>query len=407
MANIELLIIQIAVIFVVAKLAGEVCERLGQPSLVGEILAGVIIANTFMFGYLNLNDEVSMNVIELFAQLGVIFLIFTVGLEVSATEIRKVGMCAFLVALSGVIIPFFMGFSLILFWRGPLPEALFVGAALVATSLAISARVLHETDALKGREAIIILSAAAIDDVLGILVLTTVVGLSGGQFSIPDILFTMCIASAFVVFFLFYGGKIIAKLTSEQSRISIVKRMRGHDAPLILALIFCLGMSLVAEYLRLAAIIGAFFAGMAFADVKDKFDLGYRFRTLTSLMAPFFFVFLGLHVVAVGATPWILFTIILVIVAILSKWIGCSIPVAPSMGKKSAWIVGVAMVPRGEVALIVALIGLNSGIISQDIFASVVFMAIATSIIAPTILKRMIIKKYPDLSDQAKSKKNR
>lgn len=376
-----------------AKLAGELCERLGQPSLIGEILAGVVLGNTFLFSYLKLDIAESTDTIALFAQLGVIFLIFSVGLETRSADVRKVGRCAFFVALLGVILPFIMGATFILVWHGNLNEALFLGAAMVATSVAITARVLHDLNAFNRKEAMIILSAAVIDDVMGIAVLTMVVGLSGGQFKIFDLGVTLIISIAFVIFFLFYGGKIVAKLTSDDSRLSVTKRMHGKDAPLVLALTFCLGMSFLAAYLRLAAIIGAFFAGMAFADVKERFNLKERFATLTSLLAPFFFVYLGMQVRGLALEPiWLVSTMLIVMLAILSKWIACMIPAWKEMGPHSASIVGVGMIPRGEVGLIVALIGLQSGLISNDIYASVVFMAIATSMIAPTILKRLLMR---------------
>jgi len=338
-----------------------------------------------------------METIALFAQLGVIFLIFSVGLETRSADVRKVGRCAFFVALRGVILPFIMGATFILVWHGTVNEALFLGAAMVATSVAITARVLHDLNAFKRKEAMIILSAAVIDDVMGIVVLTMVVGLSGGQFSLYDLVVTLIISIAFVIFFLFFGGRIVAKLTSDDSRMSVTKRMHGKDAPLVLALTFCLGMSFLAAYLRLAAIIGAFFAGMAFADVKEKFNLKERFATLTSLLAPFFFVYLGMQVRGFALEPiWLVSTMLIVMLAILSKWIACMIPVIKEMDQHSASIVGVGMIPRGEVGLIIALIGIQSGIISQNIYASVVVMAIATSMIAPTILKRLLMSEHPN-----------
>lgn len=397
--DVQMLIIQLSVIFVLAKLAGMLCERLGQPSLVGEIIVGIVLIYPTVNDHLQLDDPTSMSTISLFAQLGVIFLVFSIGLETRSSEVRKVGRTAFLVALLGVVVPFVMGLSLILVWKGVMMmgEALFLGAALVATSVAITARVLQEVNAMKREEAMIILSAAVIDDVMGIVVLTMVAGLSGGTLNIVDLVTTIVLASAFVVFFLFFGGRIVAKLTSDDSRLSVVKRARGHDAPLVLALIFCLGMSLLAEYLKLAAIIGAFFAGMAFAEVKDKFHLEARFGTLTSLMAPFFFVFLGLQIKGFGwSLVWLVSTMLIIMIAILSKWIGCMLPVWKSRGSHSASIVGVGMIPRGEVGMIVALVGLGSGMISTDIYASVIFMAIATSMIAPTVLKRLLMSEHPN-----------
>ena len=404
-----LLLLQIVVLFISAKGLGEIFERLKIPGVIGEIIAGIIIANTIIYTWLQLDNITSKIVIEVFKELGVIFLIFLIGMETPFTELRKVGMTSLIVALLGVIIPFILGFTIIYIMSsnvaisGLFYVALFMGAALVATSVGITARILHDLDYLNTTEARVILGAAVFDDILGIIVLTLVSGLSKGTSGdIWQIVIVLVIPIIFVVIWMVWGEKIVRYFSREKvvryqispgiyivSRRDIFSKFRMKDAPLVIAIMLCIALSWLAMELRLAAIIGAFLAGMAFAEVKKKYGLEEKMESINAFLVPFFFVGVGLAVsLNVFTAGIIIWAIIITILAIIGKVCGCALG-SYKLGKKSAIAVGVGMVPRGEVGIIVASTGLSMGIIGQDMFAIVVFMSIATTLFVPLILPRV------------------
>lgn len=405
------LIILLFITFLLAKALGELMERLKQPALVGEIAAGIIIANLVFGGFnfvdfLQLNESTpegmaNMEFIGAFATLGVIFLIFAVGLEIRASELRKVGSLASYVAVLGVVFPFILGFVFIQLVEGTdhIVEAMFVGAALVATSIGITARVLREKNLLKSKEARVILGAAVIDDILGIMVLTIAIGIAGqSQAGGSDLIFQIVavagLSTFFVLLFMYLGPRLVRRFAHPESPRAILQRLRTRNAPFIVALLFCLGVSALATFFQLAAIIGAFLAGMAMAEVKEKYPLEESFEPLNALFVPFFFLFIGLKVhLSQLAAVWQL-AVAITALAIVGKLVGCWFA-ARRMGSRSALVVGVGMIPRGEVGIIVALAGLTAGAISEGLYSAVVVMSIATSIIAPGILARLLAKPPP------------
>ncbi|HLF07409.1 MAG TPA: cation:proton antiporter [Thermoplasmata archaeon] len=406
--------------FLLAKALGELMQRLKQPALVGEILAGVIIANLVLVDFivpsfslaefLQLSTEVSDPVrkaaaeanlafLGALADLGVIFLIFAVGLHIKSSELRKVGRLAIGVAVMGVVFPFVLGFLYIELTEGTdrVAEAMFVGAALVATSVGITASFLREKNLLKSREAMVILAAAVIDDILGIMVLTIAIGVgtagSGGPVNLVyQIGIVAALSTFFVLLFLYIGPRFVRRFAAPENPRAILNRLRTRNAAFIVALLFCFGVSALATFFQLAAIIGAFLAGMAFAEVAERYGLVESFEPLNAFFVPFFFLVIGLKVkVGALAAVWPA-AVIITVLAIIGKLVGCGLA-AREMGRDSAMIVGVGMVPRGEVGIIVAIAALKSGAISEGLYSAIVVMSIATSMLAPSILAKLFARK--------------
>jgi len=364
------------IVFVSAKLLAELFERFGQPGIVGEILAGVLIGPSVL-GWLAPSE-----LLTALSELGAMFLLFRVGLDVKSSELMQVGGTATLVAFTGVVVPFFMGTGILLAWKSTLNEAIFVGAAMVATSVGITASVLSAKGLLHTISAKIILAAAVIDDVLGLLVLAVVSSLTHGKFDVLQLGLTALAAVGFTVIVAKWGTRAMGKITPHaEIRLQLV------EARFAVAMSLLFALSLLAVYTGVAAIVGAFLAGLAMAESS-----GQRERDLstgvTELLVPFFLAGIGLHVdlraFANPGTAWL--AAVILAAAIVSKFIGCGLG-AWSLGKVEALRIGVGMIPRGEVGMVVAQIGLGFGIITQNVYSVVVFMSVATTIVAPPLLK--------------------
>lgn len=375
----DVLLFSLFAIFVAAKAIGEIFERLKLPPVLGEILAGVAMG-PFALGWIQSSDPLTA-----IAEIGAIFVLFNAGLEVSPNELIKVGRTAVLVAVAGVIVPFVLGFAY-MHWRGAaLTESVFVGAAMVATSVAITARVLRDMGVLSSRAAKIILGAAVFDDILGMLLLAVVNGLAQSQGVQWARLALLAVeAVLFALFMIFIGPRILCKLRPGVSRLST------RNAPLIVALMVCLGLSFAAAKIGMAAIIGAFFAGMIFSEYSPEWDLLPRVHAITEFLGPFFFFSIGSQLdIKLFNGSVLLVASILTVLAVVSKVLGCGLPLLGE-GWNTALSVGVGMMPRGEVALIVALVGLNSQIIAQSTYAAVVFMTAVTTVLAPPLLRVLL-----------------
>ena len=384
-AGAGLVILQLFAIFVAAKALGGLGSRFGIPTVVGEILAGVVLGNTFLRGALQLTGELEF--LELLAELGVVFLIFLVGLETPFSEMRRVGGVSILVALAGVVVPFAAGFGIMWVRGHPTIEGLFLGAALVATSVGITARVLSELGVLGRREARIILGAAVIDDVLGLIVLTIVqaVGMGGGVDPL-EIAIIVAQALAFVGLLMWFGGRVAARVLSPQNALTQRWEWTTNKASLFaLAIAVCLGLSAFAAFIGLAAIIGAFVAGMAFAATEGRHDLIEKMEGLVQFTTPFFFGFIGLQVDLGVAWSVAGFALLVTLVALATKVVGCGVG-ALATGPRSALAIGVGMMPRGEVGIIVALIGLGMAALPPSLYAVVVAMSLLTTLVTPPLL---------------------
>jgi Kef-type K+ transport system membrane component KefB len=380
----DLLLFELFAIFVAAKVIGEIFERLKLPAVLGEILAGVLIG-PYALGWIHPSDT-----LKAIAEIGAIFVLFNAGLEVSPQDVIKVGRTALLVAVAGIIVPFVLGFAY-MYWRGNgLTESVFVGVAMVATSVGITARVLGDMGVLSSRIAKIILGAAVFDDILGMLLLAVVDGLAqGGGVQWLKLGILAVEALVFALFMIFIGPRILSKLRPSVARLST------HNAPLMVALMVCLGLSFAASKIGMAAIIGAFFAGMIFSECSPEWDLRPRVHAITEFLGPFFFFSIGSQLdVKLFNKDVLLAATVVSLLAIVSKVVGCGLPLLRD-GWHAALSVGMGMMPRGEVALIVALVGLNSQIVSSSSYAVVVFMTAVTTILAPSLLRVLFRKQIP------------
>lgn len=375
-SNSDPFLIQLLYIFLSAKIVGEMFERVKLPAVLGEILAGIVLG-PFALDFVEPTASV-----ESVASVGAIFLLFGVGLETHPKELISVGRQSLKVALAGVILPFAAGFAYIATRGGDATVGTFVGTAMVATSVGITARVLGDLNVLQTRAAKIILAAAVFDDVLGMVLLAMVAGFaSSGELQLMQLTLLTAEAVAFAVFMMFFAPRIIHRMRPG------VERLSTRNAPLILALALCLALSFAAERIGMAAIVGAFFAGLAFAEYAPEWNLRPRIGALTEFLAPFFFFIMGARLDLRQVTPTLVFgAILLFILAILTKLIGCGLPVLRE-GWRTALKVGLGMVPRGEVGLIVALIGLNSKFIDATTYAELVLMIAGTTLIAPPFLR--------------------
>ncbi|HEV3316197.1 MAG TPA: cation:proton antiporter [Candidatus Angelobacter sp.] len=375
---------QLFFIFVWAKLFGEVFERFHLPAVLGEILAGMLVGP---YGArLVVPDEAIYSI----AQIGAIFLLFTVGLETQPKDLLSVGRTSLYVALAGVALPFVCGFGYMLLRRDPIHEAAFVAAAMVATSVGIAARVLGDLRVLQTRPARIILGAAVFDDVLGMILLGVVIGvISNSSTQWVQLTITSLEAIGFALVMLFYAPRVVRRIEPG------LERMSTQNAPLIIAIVICLGLSYAAVKIGMAAIIGAFFAGLAFAEYSPRWNLRPRAVAINEFLAPFFFFSMGARLnLAVFDRRLIVSAIIISALAFFSKLIGCGLPVLHS-GWKTALKVGIGMVPRGEVGLIVALVGLQMNIVSPSAYALVIFMTGATTLVSPPLMKLIFREDAP------------
>jgi Kef-type K+ transport system membrane component KefB len=368
--------LEMLMVFGAAKLFAEIFERLKQPAIVGEILAGVLIGPSVL-GWIHPGQ-----VLTALAELGVMFLLFRVGLEVRSSELVRVGGTALLVASLGVLVPFALGWAILSAWGSPQIESIFVGAAMVATSVGITAQVLAAMGLLHHEASKIILAAAVIDDILGLIVLAVVSSIARGSINFAELLLTALAAVAFTF--------VVAKWGTHAMRAvvpTLREKLRAGEVQFNIAMVVLFGLAALALYAGVAAIIGAFLAGMALSESIEPrvHDLAHG---VSELLIPFFLVGIGLYfdVSLFSHGNVVLLSGIIVVAAVVSKIVGCGLG-ALSLGRANALRVGTGMVPRGEVGMVVAQIGLGLGVIPNRVYSVVVFMAVATTIIAPPMLK--------------------
>lgn len=376
------ILLDIFIMLTMAKLMAEVFERLKQPSVVGEIMAGVLIGPS-MLGWVAPSEITSA-----LAEFGVIFLLFGVGLETKPSAILRIGRRAMTVGILGVILPFFAGYLIAHAWGGSFAESMFIGAALVATSVGITARVLSAMGLLNTQTARIILGAAVIDDVLGLIILSLVSAVSTGGLSYIGLAKTAAGAVLFVVFVSLVGSRAMKRLGPSVERLHLGKPF------FTIGLILCLGLSVASIYVGVAAIIGAFLAGMTLAEPTEENEKMHQLTTgVTEFLVPFFLVNIGmqLDLGIFREFSAISFAVLLTLIAVVTKFVGCGLG-AWGMSRKEMAQVGIGMVPRGEVGIVVAQIGLGLGVIGATFFASVLFMAVATTLIAPPLIKMLFAR---------------
>jgi Kef-type K+ transport system membrane component KefB len=379
------ILLSLFVIFVAAQVGAEIAQRLKLPGVVGEIVAGCVIGPSAL-GWIKADQIVSGTPLDVLAEIGVVLLLFAVGLETRLEDLRKVGRTAFMVGVLGVIVPFLAGSMWAHAHGFEWTKSLFVAAAFVATSAGITARVLQELGALQRIESRVILGAAVIDDILAMLLLGVVTSLqAGGGVNVGSLVFVLVQAIGFVAVIGWVGTRVM--------------RQKGHWldrpinplSPLTVALAICLGLAFLSTEFGLAAIIGAFLAGMIASEIPKREELEHQTQPLLAFLTPFFFVVTGakidVGVFASGAALWML--LVVTVVAVISKLVGGFLG-ALSLGRRGALIVGVGMVPRGEVGVVIASLGLAAGVFSNETYAVIVAMSLLTSIVTPPVLAALL-----------------
>jgi Kef-type K+ transport system membrane component KefB len=363
------------IVFGSAKLMGEIFARLRQPALVGEILAGAIIGPGLL-GWVAPNQ-----ILTALSDLGVMFLLFDAGLQVKASDLLRVGGTAALVAALGVVATFFGGWGILLAWGSSPMEAIFVATALVATSVGITASTLAARGLLHQIASQIVLAAAVIDDVLGLIVLAVVSGISRGRLNMLDIGLTAGLAAAFTIVAAKWGATAVNRVLPH-----FHSKAQAEEAKFHASLVLLFALSALAVYTGVAAIVGAFLAGLALSENADG-----RVRDLTrgvsELVVPFFLAGIGLRM-DLGlfrSKSAIALALLMLAMVILTKVLGCGLG-ALSLGCTTALKVGLGMVPRGEVTMAIAQMGLALMVITPEVYAVVVFIAIATTLITPLLL---------------------
>jgi Kef-type K+ transport system membrane component KefB len=389
----------VVIILLAAKLGGEIAERVHQPAVLGELIAGVVIGNLGLIGFHALGFLSTNDGITILAELGVVLLLFAVGLESNVREMMSVGASSLLVAILGIVAPFFLGWGLSA-WYLPNEETLvhvFIGATLCATSVGITARVLTDLGKVATREAKIILGAAVIDDVLGLVILAVVSGIisaanTGGELASGDVLLIVAKATIFLVGAIVIGSWLSPRMFRLASKLKIKGML------LTLSLSFCFFLAYLANVIELAPIVGAFAAGLILDDIHfhDFLDRGDHsleelVHPINIFLVPIFFVLMGIRVdlSTFGQVEVLGFAALLSIVAIIGKMI-CALGVVERGLDRIS--VAIGMVPRGEVGLIFAGIGASlvlhgRPVVSTPIFSAVVIMVIVTTLITPPVLK--------------------
>lgn len=421
----SLILLEIAIILIVARTSSLV-ERIGQPAVLGELIAGIVLGNLYLLN-VDFFEAIKHNeIITFLAELGVVILLFQIGLESNFEKMRSVGLRAFFVAVIGVLLPFIFGVYIIGYWLmrdAGLYTHLFIGAALTATSVGITARVLQELHQLQTKEARIIISAAVIDDVLGLIILAILTAMiTTGKISGLEISFIASKAIIFLIASIFVGQLLAAKIGRLFSRIHT-----GVGMKFTMAITFCLSFAYLASAVGLEPIVGAFAAGLMldpvhFSVFKDSnvvrdvrraihdFYPPQKQQVLTTLnhhiehhvedliapiglfLIPIFFVTTGMSVSLemLFDKSVLMLALVMTIVAIIGKVLA-----GFAAGDANKYIVGFGMVPRGEVGIIFAIIGKNMGVITDEVFSAIIIMVMLTTLLTPPILT-FLIKRNKD-----------
>lgn len=377
-------LLDLAIILAMTKSFSLVSRKFNMPPVVGALLAGILLGPVV----LNL-VEPSDSILNL-AEVGVVVLMFEAGLETDLDELKKSGFPAFVIALCGVVVPLIGGSVLALVYGTKILEALFIGVILTATSVSITVEALQDMGKLKGQVGTAILGAAIIDDILGIVLLSMMTSIGGaGGFQIQSVLWILVKMAAFFVIS-GIGGIGVKKFFEWMSTYKDPEIERHRRRVPVLALSFCLALAFLAEVFGIADITGAYLAGIILCRLPERFYIHRKIEVLSYMfITPVFFASIGLNVKIHGmGQSLILFTVVLSVIAVLSKMIGCGAgAVLCKYGKRESLQIGAGMVCRGEVALIVAQKGIAVGLLSEVFFAPVVLMVLVTTLLAPILLK--------------------
>lgn len=375
-------LLDLFVVLLAAKAGDELFKRLGQPTLVGEILAGLVVGPAVL-GLVGPSET-----LDVFAELGVVMILFWVGLETRIGDLLRVGRVAATVGVLGVLLPLGAGLGLGVALGKSGAASAFYGASLVATSVGITSAVLLSLGVLRTRAGRTILGAAVVDDILAMLIVAVATAVAasegGGQVDVLELALVTGMAVAFVAFFALGGTSFMRRFPG------LLKAPRFSESPLLPAVILCLGLAAVAAEVGLAAIIGAFLAGLMVAETREQHPIEEEVAPLYAFFAPFFFASIGIQIdldalASAGALALLaVVTALAVVTKLAGAWLG-----ALRLGRTEALFVGWGMVPRGEVGIVVASIGGAAGVLDDRAFAVIVAMSVLTTLGVPPILRRL------------------
>ena len=367
-------------IFVAAKLFGEIAERVGQPAVLGELIGGVIVG----VSGLHLVDPHNAT-IHLLSELGVILLLFLIGLETDLQKLMSVGGSATTVALVGVALPFAGGVAFGHFLGLRLMISVLLGASLTATSVGITARVLSDLGHLKSDESQVVLGAAVVDDIIGLVILTLVSTLAGGgALTTLSVAKTILIAFGFVILAIVIGSKLAPYL------IKVIARLRVARAIFFVAIVFAFTLAWIADRVGSAVIIGSFAAGLVLARTERGKQIEREVHDVASFFVPIFFIVVGAAVdlrALAGNYLWI--GLGLTVIGIVGKVIAGYATLKKGLRRI---VIGVGMIPRGEVGLIFAQIGLSTKLLDAGLYSAVALMVMLTTLVTPPVLRVLLAR---------------
>lgn len=379
MEHLAEILAQLFVLLLATKVGDELFKRIGQPPIVGEILGGLIVGPSLL-GWYAVNPETS-----LFAEIGVVLLLFQVGVETRLADLLRVGGTAAVVGALGVALPFGAGYGIGALTGLDAAGSVFLGAALTATSVGITSRALSALGALASRPGRVILGAAIIDDVLAMLILAIAVGLAAGEVNAPRLGLLLVMAIAFI------GITVLAGTGILRRHRSLLTVPRFAETPFLPGMIVMLGLAALAAWIGLAAIIGAFLAGMVVGESSERGALEEEVAPVAAFFTPFFFGSIGAQIDLGGlaSLPTLGLLLAITLLAVVAKFVGAFVG-AWSLPRAEAVLIGWGMVPRGEVGIVVAGLGIGAGAISGSLYSVVVGMAIATTLIVPPLLPPLV-----------------
>ncbi|SOC44226.1 cation:proton antiporter [Ureibacillus acetophenoni] len=368
-------ILQIVIILLATKLAGQLSIRLGQPSVLGKIIVGIILGPALL-GWVHDTELVSV-----FSQIGVLLLMFLAGLETNLKDLNENKKSALFVALGGILAPIVMSYAVAQYYDFSMAESIFIGLLLSATSVSISVQVLRELGWLNSKEGSALLGAAVLDDIIVVILIAVAMSVFAGA----DTNIALLIGKKIIFFIII----ILASKWLVPKFIQIFSKFKVTEGVLSAGLIICFGFAYFAEYVGVAGIIGTFFAGVAIAQTNYGHEIEKQVQPIAyGIFVPFFFVSIGLSVSFEGIGDQIGFMIVFSIIAILSKFIGSGIGARLSgFNNRSSMGIGAGMISRGEVALILAALGLEGGLLPTEYYTSMIIVIIVTTLVTPPLLK--------------------
>lgn len=369
-------LLQLLVIIVLAKVAGWLCHKAKQSAVLGELLVGVLLGPSVLHF---INPEAS-SVLIFLAELGVIILLFEVGLESNIYKLLRVGVASMLVALVGVILPFVGGYWYVTSIGATPLVALFIGATLTATSVGITMRIFSEVNKIDSTEGKIILGAAVIDDVLGLILLSIVVGVVElGKVSLLNVGKTSLLSILFLV------GSIYVGIKAAPTLLKIVRYLEIKRTFAITAMIFALSLAYLANRVGLATIVGSFAAGLILETTEEKEHIREKIKPLSDVFVPFFFVHAGLlvNLALLKNVDLLIPALVLFVIAVIGKILSGAAAIRVQANKL---LIGLGMIPRGEVGLIFATFGLTNNVIGAEMYALIVAIVMLTTFLAPPLL---------------------